>query len=317
MFKNAFRAYFKGFNVLLLVAAFIYFGATIFFALLIIGLTNSLGSFNNGVLALLNGEQLAITLQTKDIINVLTSENAVQAYYESLKNYASSIASTHSDEFNAQMDVLARKSAASFTIYYVIGYVVIGVSYFLGSFFSTRRIKKKNNVKGGLIRFVIGKLLESVVFAGLISLATYLLGLRPWTAPISGVVIAVLQAFLALLKASILQKGFHKSTFKDLKFLDAMKFIIINIIFYLALFGIAVGISTLSKSLLLGVLIILPLLIYTDKFLNSYAAIYVIQKQEFIDANNVDIIEQAEELEEKALIEGSNKEPNKEETPVK
>lgn len=284
MLKKSLKAFFSNMNAIIYVMAFVYFGATIFFSLVILGASNSFTQFAIDIKTLLQDQSITLKVEVNDLLKLLQQENSIDNFKAMLQDFVSSL-SIQGQSAIEQATNIINNAVNTFTIYVAIGLIILIIGYFIGSFLCGREIKIKQHVKRGILVALVGKFLGSVIFGGLLVIATYLLNLFPWSAAISGVVIALLQAFFALWRAAILQNG-RKGALKNVKFKDVLSYVTINIILYVIGFGLAYLLILLSGSVTLGIVIALPLLVYTNKFLDSYACIYVVKKEEIASTAN-------------------------------
>lgn len=281
IFKKSFKSFFANANAMIYVMAFVYFSATLFFGLVLVGFNNALTDFTSKLSVMLQDQAVSIKVEADSLVKILQQNNSVDAFKQLLTDFADSL-SIRGENMQREIRAAIDYDMRVFVTYFSIGIAVLGMGFFVGSFLCQREIKIKENVKRGIKRSVAGWFLNTVVFASLLSVATYLINLFPWTAPISGFVIALLQSFFSLWRAAILQRG-RKNALSNLNFKDVIGFILINYILYLVGFGCAFGLMALSGSAVIGLIIALPLLVYSKQFLDSYALIYIAKKDEIIE----------------------------------
>ena len=176
MLKKTFSSYFKHMPAMIYAMAFIFMGATLFFAFLIVGLGNVLTTFNDGVESILHTGGISFRVNIADLRAILGNVNNVEVLKDALNSFVDGLG-IENEATKGEMLSLANVAIRSFAVYVIIGLLFVVAGYFLGSYLCGREIKIHNNVKRGILRSIAGWLIETLVFAGLISLATYLLQL--------------------------------------------------------------------------------------------------------------------------------------------
>lgn len=104
----------------------------------------------------------------------------------------------------------------SFFLYRLISFLLVLGTYFLTNFLISLFLRKERRVKGGIVRFLLRRLLNSVLSTALIGFLTYLFGLFPLFGALSSLLLFLFRLYFSLFAAWILQ-GERKVSFKDVR----------------------------------------------------------------------------------------------------
>lgn len=162
------------------------------------------------------------------------------------------------------------------------GMVLLFLLFFVGSFVTTFFIKKRNGVPYGWKLTLLGVLLKFVVFAGIIAGLGALFGLIPVVGGIfAAVVIPLAQALFALYRGYLIQCGVKKTLkmFRFVTFKDVLIYVTLTVILdgLVAIVGIFFS-AVVAEYIALILLFAMPLLSYTNAYLDAYAEVYILKK---------------------------------------
>ena len=279
--KKGYKAYFVNMRFILYPAIILTVGIAVFFLLRFIGIYVSEADFVNKTNATLEaqGEASRLAMPTlgyilektfqgltinADLSDMVTNMGlSDKALTDALKTEIQTSVSTH--------DVLA-----------FVGFIALLVSYFLSAIVCGKKMKKANNVPYGLKYTIIGWILKTIVFGGLLTGLGYLFDLFPWASAISSLIlIPLIQTLFSLWRAYMVQLGLKKTLgmFRLLTVYDAGIFLVLTFGAFF-LFGVffATLLSLFPDNAFLTISLSLPLFVYTSCFLDVYAQMYILEK---------------------------------------
>lgn len=281
MFKNTLKIFFKNLKYVVIAMAFIYLGGIFFIISTFKGAFLSISHFATNTLSILEQNGANLNFDFSELQNSIQGRN-VTNIQETLANTFNSIIqklSETSQKVADEVSVVANEAVNSFIAFFVIGIVFLIIMFVLGSVLCGVQIKKANNIKGGLKSFLLRTFLKTVVFALLIAAIAYFIQRINWAAGLCALALLIFQTLFSLYQAHIVQKG-AKNVFKNITLKDVAKYIGMILLLYIIAALLILIIFVVLNDPILSILITLPIIVYIDKFIDIYAELYVVKKDD-------------------------------------
>lgn len=284
-------AFFKSFQIVTIPMAFIYLGILILMLLTFQGLFRSISNFAVGsvkAIAEMGGD---VSINVKDFFNnVISNSNGdfFNGLSKSFNGFIANIQGATADLVD-KLQKIAAESMRLFLTDFVVGFVVVVLLSIVGSVLTGIAIRKANGVKNNPGRFFLRTLLKTLVFASFLALGIWLGSLAAWTIPLVILVYLSFSSYYLLIQGYLMNIE-RKNAFKQIKFKFYMKFLGINAILYLMSFALGALIFLVVKNGIIAMFLVLPFIVYTNKFLDAYAEIFIInqfQKPQEIAQENI------------------------------
>ena len=184
-----------------------------------------------------------------------------------------------------EIDAATKKDGGA---YGTVGILLLILLFFAGGFVTAFFIKKHTHVPYGWKYTLVGIILKFIVFAAVIAGLSALIGLIPIAGGIiSSIVIPITQALFALYRGYLVQRGLKRTlkmfrfvTFKDVLIYVSLTFIIdIGIVIAATIIGIP-----LYNYIVVPLAFTMPMLSYTNAYLDVYAEKYILEKTARIES---------------------------------
>lgn len=272
-------AYFTSFRVVTIPMAFIYLGLLVLIFVCMQGLFNSITYFAKGAVQAIAEAGSEASINVKDFFDKIISNGFANFLDNLSKSYNEFIASIQgaSEALIDKLTATATSAVAIFLQALLIGGIVVLVSFIISSVLTGIAIRKENQVKNSPTRFILRSLIKTVVFALFIVLGIFLGTLALWTIPIVIVVYLLFSSYYLLIQAYMMNHD-KKGAFKQVKFKYYAKFLLISSVLYLMAVALGALIFLVIRNLIIALIVVLPFIVYTNKFLDAYAEIYIVNQ---------------------------------------
>ena len=285
MFKESIKSYFKNLKHVYSAMAFTYLGGLILVVIVLTTAYNSMANFVNELGKIISkyGENISVNLS--DAINRFSETNIqdIEGLQIALKEFIDSLGISSSDAINEAVNA-ASIVAVSVVTSLIVGTIIFGILVIVGSFVCGRQIRKDNDLKFKFRDLLLKGILKPFLFVILLAFSVNIVMEKQWTLAIALPVFILLEALAMLLFALWSQKGASKI----IKFKDFLNFVLLTIIAYVIFAGVFVLVWLISKSPIVALIFVLPMLIFSSKFLDAYSEIHVRNKMTLINENNKD-----------------------------
>ena len=283
-------AYFTSFRIVTIPMSFIYLGLLVLIFVGMQGLFNSITYFAKGAIQAIAEAGGDVSINVKEFFSKIIS-NGLDNFLNNLsKSYNEFIASIQgaSEALLDKLTATATSAVGVFLRALLIGGIVVLVCFIVSSVLTGIAIRKENQVKNSPSRFILRSLLKTVVFASFIVLGIFLGYLALWTIPIVIVIYLFFSSYYLLIQAYMMNFN-KKEAFKQVKFKYYAKFLLINTVLYLMAITLGALVFLVIRNLIIALIVVLPFIVYTNKFLDAYAEIFIInqfqQPQEIAQKN--------------------------------
>ena len=231
--------------------------------------------------ALLEAKGIAGRLESPDVWSCILG--SFHGYDEAGKAMAAASSLGITDKaIIDELNLIERQTVSMGILCYAGGILIVAVFFLASGFLIGFLIKRRNNVPYGWKLTLVSLLMKSVIFAGLLFGLSTLFGLIPIVGGIlAAILIPLVQSLFSLYRAHMVQRGLSKTLgmFRFVSPYDVLVFLGIHWTLYLSLVIMAVGVAiALSQWQALIILLLLPLVSYTNAFLDVYAEVMVLEK---------------------------------------
>ncbi len=272
-------AYFKSFRIVTIPMAFIYLGLLILILVCMQGLFNSITYFAKGAVGAITEAGGEATLNISEFFNKIIS-NGFENFLGNLRNafneFISSIQGA-TEALVSKLTDIATSAVGIFLTALLIGFIVVLISFIASSILTGIAIRKENNVKNGPVRFILRSLLKAVVFGSFIALGFFLGSVALWSIPLVIIAYLLFSSYYLLIQAYMMNHNI-KEAFKQVKFKYYAKFLLINFVLYLMAIALGALVFLIIRNIIIAFIIVLPFIVYTNKFLSAYAEIYIVNQ---------------------------------------
>lgn len=272
-------AYFKSFRIVTIPMAFIYFGLLVLILVGLQGLFNSISHFVKGAVEAIAEAGSETSINVGEFFNKIVN-NGMSNFFSNLSNSYNEFIASIQGATEALVDKLTATASSAVAIFLqalIIGFVVVLLSFIVSSILTGIAIRKDNQVKNGPVKFILRSLFKTLIFGAFIALGFLLGSLAFWTVPLVILAYLTFSSYYLLIQAYFMNHGKH-GAFKSVTFKVYAKFLLLSTVLYLMAIALGAIVFLVIKNGIIAFILVLPFIVYTNKFLDAYAEIYIVNQ---------------------------------------